>query len=80
MGPIGWQELIILAVIGILIFGKRLPDVGRSVGKSIVEFKKGLADIDDQVEAASSKKSKQPDTDTVDTTESNNHVTTGGVA
>lgn len=85
MGPIGWQELLILAVIGILIFGKRLPDVGRSVGKSIVEFKKGLAGIDDDVEAAVSEKNKKSetniDTDTVHTTtEAETHATAGGAA
>ena len=52
LGPIGWQELLILAVIGVLIFGKRLPEVGRSIGKGIVEFKKGLAGVDEEVDAA----------------------------
>jgi len=51
-GMPGWQEMLILAVIGILIFGKRLPEVGRSIGKGIVEFKKGLAGIDEEVENA----------------------------
>src|SRR5215470_7429511 len=45
--PIHW---IILAVIGILLFGKRLPEVGRSLGKGIVEFKKGLKGLEDDVE------------------------------
>lgn len=52
LGPIGWQELLILAVIGVLIFGKRLPEVGRSIGKGIVEFKKGLAGVDEEVDNA----------------------------
>jgi sec-independent protein translocase protein TatA len=34
--------LVMLAVVGLLLFGKRLPEVGRNLGKSIVEFKKGL--------------------------------------
>ncbi|MBX2851918.1 MAG: twin-arginine translocase TatA/TatE family subunit [Phycisphaeraceae bacterium] len=80
MGPIGWQELLILAVIGILIFGKRLPEVGRSVGKSIVEFKKGLAGVDEEIDAAVSEKSKQVDTDTAHTTEAETHATAGGAA
>lgn len=58
-GMPGWQELLILGVIGLLIFGKRLPEVGRSIGKGIVEFKKGLAGIDEEVEAAVQEKSKQ---------------------
>lgn len=58
-GMPGWQELLILGVIGLLIFGKRLPEVGRSIGKGIVEFKKGLAGIDEEVEAAVHEKSKK---------------------
>jgi sec-independent protein translocase protein TatA len=40
IGPI---ELLILAAVAVLLFGKRLPEVGRSLGKGIVEFKKGLS-------------------------------------
>lgn len=51
-GTIGWMELLILALLGVLIFGKRLPEVGRSLGRGIVEFKKGLAGIEDDVDQA----------------------------
>lgn len=51
LDPIHW---VILAVIGILLFGKRLPDVGRSLGKGIIEFKKGLKGLEDEVETGSS--------------------------
>ncbi len=51
MDPWHW---IIIGVIGILIFGKRLPEVGRSLGKGIIEFKKGLKGLEDEVEAGSS--------------------------
>src|SRR5579862_9125682 len=50
-------ELIVIAAIGLLLFGKRLPEVGRSLGKGIVEFKKGLKGIDEEVEAASNRSS-----------------------
>ncbi|MCC7145347.1 MAG: twin-arginine translocase TatA/TatE family subunit [Phycisphaeraceae bacterium] len=52
LGPIGWQEMFILALIGLLLFGKRLPEVGRNLGKGIVEFKKGLQGIEDEVRQA----------------------------
>jgi len=48
-GPL---ELAIIFVVAILIFGRRLPDAARSVGKSIVEFKKGLREVKDEVESA----------------------------
>ncbi len=51
-GNLGLQEMIMLGALGILLFGKRLPEVGRSIGKGIVEFKKGLAGVDDEVNEA----------------------------
>jgi sec-independent protein translocase protein TatA len=49
---LGWQELLIIAFIALLIFGRRLPEVGRSLGKGIVEFKKGLSDTGDEIKRA----------------------------
>lgn len=40
-------EMLMLAGLGLLIWGRRLPEVGRSIGKTIVEFKKGMRDIED---------------------------------
>jgi sec-independent protein translocase protein TatA len=48
---LGFQEMLILLVIGVLLFGRKLPDVGRSLGKGIVEFKKGLRGLEDEYEA-----------------------------
>src|SRR2546429_9490601 len=55
-------HLLILLGIGILIFGKRLPEVGRSLGKGIMEFKKGLKGLEDDVEpgASSSPRAESP--------------------
>jgi len=52
-GMPGMPELIVLAVLGLLFFGKRLPEVGRSLGKGIVEFKRGLKGIEEEVEQSS---------------------------
>jgi sec-independent protein translocase protein TatA len=56
----GLTEWIIIGALGLLFFGKRLPDVGRSLGKGIVEFKKGLKGIEDDIETASNRPSTPP--------------------
>lgn len=69
LGSIGWPEMLIIGIIGVLIFGKRLPEVGKSIGKGIVEFKKGLAGVDDEVnDAVEKQKQKNLDAKPADTT------------
>lgn len=45
--PSGFEMMVVLAL-GLLIFGRRLPEVGRSLGRTIVEFKKGMRGVDDE--------------------------------
>ncbi len=61
IGPqnFGWMEMTIVLVIGLLLFGRRLPEVGRSLGKGIVEFKRGLKDIGDDIESESNKPARE---------------------
>ncbi len=43
-GPI---EIVVILIISILIFGKRLPEIARGMGQSLHEFKKGLKEVKD---------------------------------
>ncbi|MGV6814472.1 MAG: Sec-independent protein translocase subunit TatA/TatB [Phycisphaerales bacterium] len=49
IGPLGTTETIVIGIILLLLFGRRLPEVGRSLGQGIVEFKKGLKDVTDDI-------------------------------
>lgn len=40
-------EMLMLGALAVLIFGKQLPEVGRTVGRSLMEFRKGLGDLKD---------------------------------
>ncbi|MBI1369823.1 MAG: twin-arginine translocase TatA/TatE family subunit [Planctomycetes bacterium] len=73
----GGSEWIVILVVALLIFGKRLPEVGKSLGKGIVEFKKGLKgveddidDVDGEIDDAASRKTKKR----TDQLESQQHV------
>jgi sec-independent protein translocase protein TatA len=50
--PIGLQELLIIGVLVVLIFGARkLPELGRGLGEGIRNFRKGLRSADNKEEA-----------------------------
>lgn len=48
-GMPGPFEMMIVGIVALLLFGKRLPEVARSLGKGIVEFKKGVRGIEEEV-------------------------------
>jgi len=50
MGPIGLQEMILIALVILLLFGaKKLPELARGIGKSMGEFKKAKEDFEDEI-------------------------------
>jgi sec-independent protein translocase protein TatA len=54
LGAPGPFELVLLMLVGLLLFGKRLPEVGRSIGQTVVQFKKGLNEVSEEVKNPSS--------------------------
>ena len=69
-GMPGGMEWIIILIVALLIFGKRLPEVMKSMGKGIVEFKKGVKGVEDDVEDAIEK-----NPDKLETAENKNEKT-----
>src|SRR3954470_6356643 len=57
---LGPMEMVIVMGVAVLLFGKRLPEVGRSLGKGIVEFKKGLRGMEEELDFSSSPSSNVP--------------------
>lgn len=52
IGHLGPMEMMLVAGIALLLFGKNLPKVARDAGKAIVEFKKGMNGIETAVDDA----------------------------
>ncbi len=49
MFGLGYQELLLILLIVLILFGaQRLPDLARSLGSSVKEFKKGVAEVKDE--------------------------------
>jgi sec-independent protein translocase protein TatA len=68
MGNLGIQELIIIFVIALIVFGpKKMPEIGKSLGKGIAEFKKASSDMMRTWEEEASVEKKPTETPAVQT-------------
>ncbi len=46
MGPLGWQETVFIFVLALLLFGpKKLPELGRTIGKAMTEFRRASTEL-----------------------------------
>jgi sec-independent protein translocase protein TatA len=76
MPGLGWQELVIVLIIVIIIFGAgKLPEIGGAMGKSIKEFKKASDDDTPSVISTTSSASTTHATTSAETQRSNTSVT-----
>ena len=59
MFGLGYQELLLILVVVLILFGaQRLPDLARSLGSSVKEFKKGVNEAEKEDSAAAAKKNE----------------------
>ncbi len=60
LGNIGGTEIIIIAIIILLLFGgKKIPELMQGLGKGVKSFKKGMKDIEDDIENCDKDDSKK---------------------
>src|ERR1700749_2428232 len=46
MGPLGWQETVFIFILALLLFGpKKLPELGRTIGKAMTEFRRAQTEL-----------------------------------
>lgn len=60
MFGIGPMEMMVVSIIGLLLFGKKLPEVARSLGKGMMEFKKGIAGFESELHSTTSYRDPVP--------------------
>lgn len=67
----GWHWIIVLVVV-LLLFGKRFPSVMKSLGLGIIEFRKGVKGVEEDVEESSSKTTQKKNETEKDITKQEN--------
>jgi sec-independent protein translocase protein TatA len=62
IGGIGAQELLLILLIILLLFGARkIPEIARGLGKSVAEFKKGTKDLEEEIKREEPEQRQPPE-------------------
>jgi sec-independent protein translocase protein TatA len=57
---LGMQEILVLLLLGVLLFGRKLPDVGSSIGKTVKAFQQGVRGLEEDVYAEAPATAPEP--------------------
>ena len=61
-GGIGAQEILLILLIVILLFGARkIPEIARGLGRSVSEFKKGIREVDEEIKKEEPERREPPE-------------------
>jgi TatA/E family protein of Tat protein translocase len=58
-GAFAPSHILVVLIVGAIVFGNRLPEVGRMLGKGLMEFKRGLAGLEDELKVTGSPQQRQ---------------------
>ena len=47
---LGWQEMFLLGLIGLLLYGRNLPQAGKTLGRYVAQFRRGFQEFKDQMD------------------------------
>lgn len=52
IGGLGLGEILVIGIVALLVYGRKLPDVARSLGRGMAEFRRGVAGVEQQLRDA----------------------------
>ena len=75
MGPIGLQEMVVIFLIILLLFGaKKIPELARGIGKGMGEFKKAKTDFEEEIKAGEAEGASEWEKPATEAAEASNTV------